>query len=400
VDIAGIICEYNPFHNGHAYQIDETRRVLPGCAVVCCMSGDFTQRGEPAVFGKYARAAAAVTGGADLVLELPLVSSVSSAEGFAAGGVALLEATGVCTHISFGSECGDISALEEARDALLSDGIDARIKAELALGKSYAGARYDAVKARHPAAAELLTAPNDILGVEYLKAITTLGSSLIPVCVTRRGDGHDEGTSSGKALREAILRGEDVWDAIPAAAADIFKNEIECGRGPVCAQLLEQIVLAKLRTMTAEQFDALPGASEGLGRRLLKFRDGATLEAIAAGTKTKRYAMSRIRRMMLCAVLDITSEDSPMPEYIRPLAANERGRQILSQMRKTARLPIITKPASARRAGEASERAFLKTALAHDLYVLAYREASERAGGGDFTAQLQLMDTAGDEGPA
>ena len=191
-NVIGIVAEYNPFHNGHARLIEQSRAQLGAvCPVVCVMSGDFVQRGSPAVYSKFARAEAAVRCGADLVLELPLLWSLSSAEGFARGAVGLLGSLGVVTHLSFGSECGELDPLQRVAEALLDPLLGEDLRAELRSGIPFAAARQQAVARRVGALAELLQAPNNILAVEYLKAIYDQRLELHPLTVLRTGAQHD-----------------------------------------------------------------------------------------------------------------------------------------------------------------------------------------------------------------
>lgn len=237
-NVIGIVAEYNPFHNGHARLIEQTRAQLGAvCPVVCVMSGDFVQRGSPAVYSKFARAEAAVRCGADLVLELPLPWSLSSAEGFARGAVGLLGSLGVVTHLSFGSECGELDPLQRVAEALLDPLLGEDLRAELRSGIPFAAARQQAVARRVGALAELLQAPNNILAVEYLKAIYDQRLELHPLTVLRTGAQHDrfaEGNiRSASELRMRIGTGEDVSTFLPRAAAEICAREKTRGRGPV-----------------------------------------------------------------------------------------------------------------------------------------------------------------------
>lgn len=379
--VVGIICEYNPIHSGHIYHITETKKLLgDDTAVVCAMSGNFVQRGEPAVFSKFARAEAAVKCGADLVIELPVSTALSSAEGFALGGVQLLGSLGVCTHISFGSEEGDISKLDKVADVLVSPEMDNAIKSELEKGVSYAQARQNALADIIGEEAEIIAKPNNILGIEYLKALKNIHSEMQPMTVSRFGGSHDgaEGYSAS-AVREGLKKGVQSFSAVPEKAAEIFKREIEEGRGPVFIENIENAIMYRLRTMTSEEYDNLPYASEGLGQRLRKsVLSSTSLAEILEKTKTKRYAMSRLRRMIMCAYLGLTAEDmKPTPEYIRVLGVSKKGREILKNMRDTAKLPVITKTASV--------KAVLSDSAASDLYTLAYPDSSQRLCGTDFT---------------
>ena len=358
--VAGIVAEYNPFHRGHAYHIAETRRLLGAdCAVLCVMSGDFVQRGDVAVFDKFARAEMAVRGGADLVFELPLRWSLSSAERFAHGAVRLLESTGVVTHLSFGSECGDVNRLLAAAAAQRTPAFLEAFNAALAAGVSYPRAQELAARSAAPELADLLTQPNDTLALLYLDALWALDSRITPLAIPRVGAGHDApGESdypSASRLRERLRAGERVTAWVP------HLPEAE----PVFLDDLEIAILSRLRMLPKEAFAALPCSSEGLENVLYRaVHSEAAFDDILAAAKSKRYPMSRLRRMLLCAALGVR-RDAQAP-YLRVLAANERGRALLHTMRETATLPVITKPAAAREFEE-----FCLTADAHDLYVLA-----------------------------
>ena len=379
--VTGIICEYNPYHLGHLFQMKESVKQLgEETAVVCAMSGNFVQRGEPAVFSKFARAEAAVKCGADLVIELPSFVSLNSAEGFAKGGVKLLDSLGVCTHLSFGSEAGDIKKLNDTALALLSPQMDEMIKSELAKGLSYAVSRQNALEKIMGKAAEIISKPNNILAVEYLKALKTVGSEMLPVTVSRQGGDHDGAAGySASAVRRALEEGDAAFACVPEKAREVFAREISQGRGPVFTKDIENPLLYRLRTMTEEDFEKLPFSGEGLGMRLCKsVKTSGSLAEILEKTKTKRYAMSRIRRMVMCAYLGLTKDDMLCePRYIRVLGAGKRGRELLAKMRETAKLPVIVKPASARE--------LLRDTRETDLYTLAYRNEKQRICGADFT---------------
>ncbi len=285
--VVGIIAEYNPFHAGHALHIRETRRRLGDCAVVAVMSGNFVQRGECAVFDKWTRARTALEGGADLVLELPTVWAASSAERFAQGAVDLLEAAGVVTHLSFGSECGDVDRLQRVAACLDGPRYPDALRRFLDAGLPFAACRQAAVgELLRPELADLLSGPNNNLGIEYIRALNAVKSEIQPVTVPRAGAAHDGGGHpaypSASFLRERLLAGD-----LPA-------------ENPACLGYGERGALAVLRTMGEEDFAALPDCGEGLSHRIYQaVRRGRTLEEIYDLAKTKRYAHSRIRRAVL-----------------------------------------------------------------------------------------------------
>ena len=383
---AGIISEYNPFHLGHAYHIGKTRLALGAqCAIVCVMSGNFVQRGDFAVFNKHARAKMAILGGADLVIELPSPYALSSAEGFAAAGVHILDSLGICDHISFGSESGDLGALKEAAEAISSGEAEAHLKEWLKNGLPYASALQKAADAVLGRRSEIFRSPNNLLGIEYLKAIDKTGSRLCAMTVQRSSGAHDSDTGmSAAALRRMLLSNDKPWSYMPKTAAAAGVAEIEAGRGPVSIKSCEIAMLSRLREI--KDFRKFPGISEGLDRRLLRY--AATEPSVARilqKAKTRRYAMSRLRRIVMCACLGITTAyTSGPPPYIRVLAMNNTGRKLLSEARDKAHLPVITKPASVLKLSESAASLFAKESEATDFYVLAYQDAEMRAGGQEW----------------
>lgn len=338
--ITGIICEYNPLHLGHKKQMDTIRASLGAdSGIVCLMSGNFVQRGMPAIIDKSLRAKAAVLCGADLVLELPLPYALSSAEGFASGGVSILGK--FCDYLCFGSETAHKELLLQTAGALLSDGFAPLLKAELDTGKSFPAARQAALEAMGTDASAL-TCPNDILAVEYCKAILAQNSPMEPLPIKREGSYHAENTDtqnpSATAVRTLMRSGGDWGTFVPAPARDVFLDaplhSLDAG---------ERAVLARLRTMTEVEFEALPYGSEGLWRKLMHAaRREASLEAIAASVKSKRYTRTRIDRMILCAFLGLTKDALAAPSpYARVLAFNDKGREILKKARETGSFPNI-----------------------------------------------------------
>lgn len=391
MSVIGIVCEYNPFHKGHAWQIRQSRRAVPDSPVICVMSGDFVQRGEAAIYTKFARAEAACRCGADLVVELPLPWSLCSAEGFARGAVGLLGRLGV-SHLCFGSETGDLEPLERIAQTLLSPGLQNQVRE--ALGKdptlSYAAAREQAVSTRLGEESELLRQPNNILAVEYIKAIYDLHLDMSPVAILRRGSGHDQ-SGHGAFLAAAQIRsllhsGADVGGAIPAPALEVFRSERELGRELSDRNSLELALLSRLRMLDDRAFLDLPDAEDGLGRRLCRaVREETDYDGILAATKTKRYAMSRIRRLSMCACLGVkTGMSQGLPPYARILAFNDRGRELIRQASSRCLIPLISKPAAVKDLGRDSQELFALGAKAHDLYVLGFRARSQQRPGQDW----------------
>ena len=361
MDVAGVVAEYNPFHAGHAFHIRETRRLAGECAVVAVMSGNFVQRGECAVLDKWTRARAALEGGVDLVLELPTVWALASAEGFARGAVSVLTAAGVVDCLSFGSECGDVDKLRRVAACLDSEVYQAGLRRFLDEGLSFAVCRHRAAEELLGGElAGLLSFPNNNLGIEYIRGLNARNSGIRPVTVLRTGAGHDGGDHpefpSASFLREGLRRqgGADVADL----------------------RYCQRAVLARLRTMTAADWAKLPdaGVAEGLPRRLERAgRDCASLEEFYSLTKTKRYAHARLRRLTLWAFLGIRRANVPeQPPYLRVLGLNSRGRELLREMKVRAAVPVLTKPAHIDRLGPEARALFAVEERCTDLYGLCF----------------------------
>ena len=391
MNTVGIVSEYNPFHNGHLYQIEESRKALGQDAVVICvMSGDFVQRGEAAVFSKFSRAEAACRCGADIVVELPLPWCLSTAETFASGAVDILASMG-CTHISFGSEYGDVSALCELADFLLDDSVRTGITELLRNDKtlSYVRARQNVIKEFRPQYADLLDNANNILAVEYIKAIKKNHPELIPFTVKRIGSGHDktgnEGPKSASEIREMLLKGESTAGLIPPEAQKVFNKEKEEGRlgDP---EIMEMALRSRLLMFDEEYYETLPDASDGAGRRLYKaIRSECSLSDAVNSASSKIYTLSRMRRMLLCAALGISAEyTKAAPPYTRLLAVSKNGREYLKKIQKEYRIPLITKPASVRFLDEKCINVFALGASAHDLYSMQFMTKNDRLPGEDW----------------
>lgn len=378
--VAGIVAEYNPFHNGHAYQIEATR-AAGATHIVVVLSGNFIQRGGPACAPKSVRANAAVACGADLVLELPLPHAMATAERFAAGAVGVLGALGCVDVICFGSECGDLALLSKAAEAVCSPYCDDYTKNLLESGVTYARARQKAVEQLYgQQVAEVLSSPNNTLAVEYLRQIALQRLRIAPFTVTRGGARHDSGEPDGKTASAALLRNlldleaiESIAPYVPTAALQIYQTAAAAGRMPFDSHSLNTAVLAHLRMMEKEAFSLLPDVSgEGLGNRLYEsVRAAVSLDDLLARVKTKRYTLARIRRLVWHAFLGTDAALMRLPPpYIRVLAFNRRGMELLSAADKTARLPISHSLAKLEAHNETCARFARLEARAADLYAL------------------------------
>jgi len=385
--IIGIVSEYNPFHSGHQFHIEESRKQLasggfPASAtendtdyaerplVICCMSGDFVQRGEWAILSKHERAALAVRGGADLVVELPLPWSLSSAERFAESAVHLLAALGT-THLSFGSESGNLCELLQISRCINSPGFQDRVAEYMKFHpeQPYASARGEVLEKETDGALykAILESPNNLLGVEYLRALQKY-PKIVPMTVQRRNSSHD-GVNSAMELR-TIMRsaGEGARD-----------------------DRLNLAALSRLRTLDKAYFSDLPDGGNGAGERIYAaVRSGASsVDGICQRAKTRSIPFSRLRRVTMRAVLGLTKEfygcaheyDVVIanPPYIRILAASARGRQYLAQLRNTEScpLPVVTLPKEVRHLDAFSQKVFAAGVYGKDFYNLGFPEKED-----------------------
>ena len=437
----GIITEYNPFHLGHAWQLEQIRKLMgQDCALIVAMSGSFTQRGEPAILDKWLRTRAALLNGVDLVLELPFVFATASAERFAAGGVRLLAATGIVHHLAFGSESGQLTDLQTVADLLVSEpeAYRERLKENLDAGDSYAAARQKAVGAflgRGDLAA-LLGQANNILAIEYLKAIQTLpGPPLQPLVFPRLGQNYQETRldpaqprASAAAIRQAIIAAAgshrlspkrnhpdmanlavSLSHHMPAASAAVLLAAIQAGEAPVLSEDLAAPVLMMLRSHTTEELARCQGMQEGLAQRLMEAARRPLIHAsdqiegqpadlqddqladhrysqLVEAAATRRFPRTRVQRSILAALAGINRDDPAVstdsPQYLRVLGFSKNGRYLLKLMRNKASLPIITKGSDFLEYAQAKSlvRQAQADCLATDLWMLA----AGRQSGQDF----------------
>ncbi len=386
--IMAVVCEYNPFHNGHAYQLQQQKAELGCDTVIAVMSGSFVQRGEPAVCDKWARAEMALSCGCDLVLELPVIYSLQSAEGFAEGAVRLLKAIGVEGYLAFGSESGDIKLLQHAAKSARSQAYQAKLRQLLQSGESYPVAS--------AAAAQAINAefepekPNDILGVAYLKAIDKIDAALQPATILRLGDYHatavQDDMAGATAIRALLNEGGGVEPYIPPAALSVLEREIKAGRAPVTDAALGALVSYSFMRTERSELAQISGISEGLEKRLM---DAAATERsfaeMALLAKTKRYPLTRIRRALLNSTLGITQEDEALkPAYARILGMTRQGSATLRLLSERTTIPFVNKCADFRPPNKAAERMFALDCRATDLYTLLYPNQKAGRNGMDF----------------
>lgn len=374
----GIVAEFNPFHNGHKYLIDSLKKDSKNTVTVV-MSESFVQRGECACISAYTRTKIALQCGADLVLSLPVPYATASAERFAFGGLSVLGGLGCIDALAFGSECGDAEMLKKCAEVLMGDELSGAIEKYLNEGVSFPVARQKAVEEESSKEiADVLSSPNNILGVEYIKAINKLGLNMAFKPILREGVEHDSKESNGdfcsaSAIREMLENNENFSKFLPTESLSILNEEINNKKAPANYIQLETAVLYKLRSMSTEDFKELPDVSEGLEYRFFDaVKTSATLDEILEKVKTKRYTHSRIRRIVICAFLGIKKKDvfAPVP-FIRVLGFNKNGAGLLKKAKKTATLPIATKFSEINAMGEDAKRVFELECFARDMFSLA-----------------------------
>ncbi len=335
MNTAGIICEYNPFHNGHLHHLSRTLAEAGAGRAVLVMSGPWMQRGEPAVCDKWSRARMALRHGADLVIELPCAHALRAADDFAANAVQLLDGLGVCTHLCFGSEL----PLERLKEEAGRDEDAGRIRDALERGESYP---------RAVGCGGALTKPNATLGVAYLKALRDTASPMRPVVIERTAphDGEALGElSSASAIRKATFGGVSTAHAMPPEAHAIYREALARQGGPAGWERLAALVLHRLRGARPEELSEAYGVAEGLEHRFLAAaRDAVSVESLLDAVKTKRYTRARLRRALSHMLLGIGPEACRAePTYARVLGFRKESAGLLRQIDRQGSIPLLTK---------------------------------------------------------
>ena len=372
----GIVAEFNPFHNGHKYLVDSLKQ-NENDTVTAVMSGNFVQRGEPAVLDVNLRTKIALASGVDLVLSLPFPYCSATAEKFALSGVTVLDSLNCLDSLGFGSESNDKKTLLECAKNLRTLDFNLLVSKLVESGVSFPTAREQAVKELFgEKEAELLQKSNDILGVEYSKALLELNSKLDITTVKRTGASHDskEGTEnirSASLIRTFIDDLDEVKSFVPNESFEVLKEATE-NKKIIDYSKYELSLLFKLRTMSVEDLSKLPDVTEGLEYRIFEaVRNSTSYYELLEKIKTKRYTLSRIRRILLFAYLGVTKEllKTHVP-YIRVLGFNEKGASLLKECKEKAKLPIVTRPKDLKNLDENGRRIFELECKARDLYSL------------------------------
>ena len=388
---AVITAEYNPFHKGHRWQLEQVR-AAGASHVAVVMSPDFTQRGTPAIFPKRLRAQAALQNGADLVLELPVCYALAGAQRFAFGAVQLAAAMGCVDLLAFGAEDADLVQLRQACTALQQEEATQPIRQLLPSGITFAKARERAVAAVYgEETALLLQKPNNILAIEYLCQLEKLPDAHIqPLALGRIGNTHD-GEPVGEFASASFLRGlmlEGRWEQaqqyLPQNVWQLYRQAQQDGQF-ADLQLGERAVLSALRRMEQREMAQLADLSEGLENRLYRAsREACSLEQLYAAVKSKRYPLARVRRLVMNAFLQLPAQMQMLPPpYLRVLGMNERGKQILSAMKRTASLPVSTSLMKLTRSTQAARQWAQVEAAACDQYSIFCQQI--QASGSDWS---------------
>ncbi|MBR2570611.1 MAG: nucleotidyltransferase family protein [Clostridia bacterium] len=392
--VAGIIAEYNPFHKGHAYQVEQTRKYADCGYVIAVMSGAFTQRGDPAILDKWTRVRAALKSGVDVVLELPALFAVRPADRFAAAGVDLLNALGVVDTLSFGCETDDVVKLNRMADLLESEPEELKVKIREKLGQgcSHARARGEALAEMLHLRSEEVNAPNTVLALEYIRANNRLPVHMELMVVKRRGDYHaanGDDFPSATAVR-ALLRDKRCDEALsfmPEAAAEICRKA--CQSSLSDGQALDNALLYRLRNMPLDAMAELADVNEGLENRLYRSAQQAcSREALLQAIKCKRYTMARLNRILTYAMLGITqelAEHYQTPPYARLLGFRNAARPLLRTIASTSSVPLISDTVMLR-----EDACFAIERRATDLWGLSTADPELRRAGRDLTEKMIL----------
>lgn len=365
--IVGLITEYNPFHNGHLYHLNESKKITNSEYSVAVMSGNFLQRGEPALVDKWTRAKMAIDNGVDLVVELPVIYACQSAEFFALGAIKILNSLGVIDSVCFGSELGDIEKLDYIAEILTNEPDDFKeeLKFNLRLGYSYPKAREYALteylkesdSIDLSVVSSIVSNPNNILSIEYLKSLKKVGSNIKPFTLERKQSHyHDKNLtgviSSATAIREQLINNpilENIKHTMPSLTYKYLEDFYIEHKAFNSLDNFSSILLYLLRNSTSERLKNLLDVSEGLDNRIIECSyKYSSINQIIDCISTKRYTLTRLKRILVHLLIDLNKNDiktlhSYGPQYIRILGLNSKGVKILNQAKKTSALPIITK---------------------------------------------------------
>ena len=392
MNILGIIAEYNPFHNGHLYHLKSALSKTNADYTVCVMSGNFIQRGEPALFNKFIRTDMAIKNGIDLVVELPVYYSVATAEKFAYAGIKLLNGCGA-NYVSFGCETADISQLISISNLLSNETNEykSELKKQLDLGLSYPDARSKVISKLLNISAHIINQPNNILAIEYLKSILQINPAITPVPIERVDSNYYDTDSktnilSATGIREKLIKLDDIDIFVPQNTLKLMEN-------PIFLQNFEQLILFSLRKMSIEELKKLPDVTEGLENRIFSaVISSSSLTELIDKIKTKRYTLARIKRILIAALLGLSKkklqefDNDNGPQYIRILGCNEKGKELLSIISQKTSIPIVTSVNKfLSKANDLQKDMLYKDILATNIYTLL---TSDKTMNLDYTRRI------------
>lgn len=435
--ILGIITEYNPFHNGHLYHLFKAKEITGADYVVAVMSGNFLQRGEPAIINKWARTKMALNAGVDLIIELPFVFSTQDANGFAFGAVKLLDSLQIIDYLCFGCETDNLDTLYSVSNFLH---IEPQKYKELIVHNSKNG--YEFPRARAQALCEyhrifgidglekisplelskLLKYPNNILALEYIKHLINLKSKIKPMAIKRMGAGYHQKNIKGKISSATSIRNEilsslsspktdlfilndKIKSTIPQSGFPILEKELREGRGPITSDSYRQYILATLRRMSLEDISRVQGVTEGLENRIKKASlKSSTVEQLINSIKTRRYTRTKIQRIILHLMMNLSKKDVKTfnrcgPLYARVLGFSKKGKTLLRTIKKSSSTPLISKLSNYLRQTISEENNNVRNRLikmldhdilATDIYVLGNEKAEDRVARLDFTHKISM----------
>lgn len=410
--VLGIVAEYNPFHNGHFYHIQESKKISNAEYCVCVVSGNFTQRGEPSIINKWSKAYMALCCGADLVIELPTIYSTSSAENFASGAIKILNSLKIVTDISFGAECSDIATLNNIANVVYTEPKEYKniLSHELKRGLSYPAARENAIMMylndikRY---ANVMSNANNILAIEYLKALKTQKSRINPIAIKRNKVYYNDefivdGLASATAIRGFLARKEyaEIRKVVPRSTYQILGEEIKKGRLILSLKDFEKEIIYNFRKMTIEEISNLPDVSEGLEYSIKRATEESNdINEVIEKIKSKRYTQTRVQRILIYGLLNITKKDMQNSKnivpYVRILGFNQKGRMLLSEIAKeNQKINMITSVGKyvkqdSRKANKQELQMLSTDIFSTNVYTLAYKQ--EARANLDFTNNMIII---------
>ncbi len=379
--ILGIVSEYNPFHNGHLMHLQKSKELTHTDFTIAVMSGNFVQRGDTSIVDKWTKAEMALKSGVDLVIELPTLYAISSAENFADGAIKILNSLGIVDYVSFGSEIGEITPLDDVASVLYKEPkeFSSLITRQLRSGLSYPKARELAIQMYFGSSqkyTDVLENPNNILGIEYLKSLKRLKSPITPITLKRKYSDYNSndiksGIASATAIRTMLQKGKNIHYVVPYETYELLEEKKKYGQIIPSLSIFSKEIIYTLRKMTLSEIATLPDVSEGLENKIKAAANTSNnLEELILKIKSKRYTQSRIQRILLYALLNISEKDITMSKkqmpYIRVLGFNKNGKKIISAIaNQNPKLQIIV---SVKKFMENNTDKHLHTMISKDIF--------------------------------